>query len=222
MRIFVTGASGFIGRHFMRLLGEHEVFYLSHQRVVSAGDPPSGVKSIQGDLGRPETWVAALEAFSPDCCVHFAWEGIPDFSPMRCKQNLDDGLRLISALARNRVGRIIVAGSCFEYGNLSGAINETATPVNCSLFAETKHKLQKELDRAARETGIAYRWARVFFAYGPGQRTGSLIPQCWTAFKAGSSVDIRSAARGARLCSCGRRRSRVSRFGGGRRRARGI
>ena len=194
----------------MSLLGEHEVLYLSHQRLLfSLGDDP-GVKSIQGDLGRPETWASSLEAFSPHCCVHFASEGIPDFSPMRCKQNLDAGLRLIDALVRNRVGRVVIAGTCFEYGNLSGVINETATPVNCSLWRETRTCPSKGTGSCSARAGIAYRWARVFFAYGPGQRAGSLVPQCWTAFKAGISVDIRQPRVAQDFVHVDRCRSRVS------------
>ena len=106
---------------------------------------------------------------------------------MRCQQNLDLGRGLIDALIRAKAGRVIVAGSCWEYGKASGAVAESQAPVDCGLFASTKHELRAHLQ----DSGMAYRWARIFFAYGPGQRESSLIPQCRAAFAAGKAPDIR-------------------------------
>jgi nucleoside-diphosphate-sugar epimerase len=193
MRMFVTGGSGFIGRHLLSLFGNHEVMCLSHQRTgFDAGaKAQSNVRTIQGDLSQPESWFAQVEQFSPHCCIHLAWEGLPDYSPERCQRNLNVGLGLINWLARAHVNRIIVTGSCWEYGAANGAVAESHTPKDCGLFATTKHALRTALERVALERGIAYRWARIFFAYGPGQRASSLIPQCWAAFKAGKRPDIR-------------------------------
>jgi len=192
MRMFVTGASGFIGRHLLSLLGNHEVMCLSRQRTGLAAEAKaqSNVKTIQGDLSQAETWSAQVEQFSPHCCIHLAWEGLPDYSPERCQRNLDAGLGLIEGLAKARIERVVVAGSCWEYGAASGAVAESHTPTDCGLFATTKTVLRTALDSVSRERGIAYRWARIFFTYGPGQRASSLIPQCWAAFSEGKTADI--------------------------------
>jgi len=189
MRIFVTGASGFIGRPLLNRLGGHEVAFLTRQRPDRLAAPTA--TAIIGDLDSPRLWSSQLEEFSPQCCVHLAWEGLPDYSDEICRRNLTNGLNLIDLLSRIGVGRVVVAGSCWEYGAATGPVAETHTPVDCGLFAATKHKLREALAAAAAEREFSYRWARVFFAYGPGQRRSSLIPQCWAALQSGATLDIR-------------------------------
>jgi nucleoside-diphosphate-sugar epimerase len=48
------------------------------------------------------------------------------------------------------------------------------------------------LESFARDCGIEYRWARIFFAYGPSQRAASLIPQCHAAYAHGRQPEIRN------------------------------
>ena len=189
MRIFVTGASGFIGRHLVDASAGHELLCLARRptELVAGRGTLAHVQTLEGDLARPADWFPELQRFAPDCCIHLAWEGLPDYSPERCQYNLDLGRGLIDTLMRAKVERVVVAGSCWEYGAASGAVAESQAPVDCGLFARTKHELRAHLQ----DIGMAYRWSRIFFAYGPGQRETSLIPQCRNAFAAGKTPDIR-------------------------------
>jgi UDP-glucose 4-epimerase len=94
-------------------------------------------------------------------------------------------------LVRARIKRFVVAGSCLEYGAASGAVAEGYASVNCGVFASTKQAFRLILESAARDHGIDYRWVRIFFAYGPGQRMTSLIPHCHAAYAEGTTPQIR-------------------------------
>lgn len=188
-RVLLTGGTGFLGRHVLSLLGEHEVLCLS--RDPKRLPARTGVAGVAADLGHDGNWVATVARFNPEWCLHLAWEGLPDYSPERCQANLDASIRLVNAAAQSGVKRMVVAGTCWEYGRASGPVSEDAAPADVSVFAGTKHALLTELARAANDGAFEYRWARVFFAYGAGQRATSLIPHLRSAYSEGRPLDIR-------------------------------
>jgi nucleoside-diphosphate-sugar epimerase len=189
MRVFMTGASGFIGRHVLPLLSQHEVLCLTRDPGRLPALPFA--RTLRGDLSRPEEWRQQLEEFKPHWCLHLAWEGLPDYSQAATRANVDASLRLFEMLLHARVRRVVVAGSCWEYGAATGMVSETRVPADCSIFAAAKNTLRGMLESAARASDLEHRWGRIFFVYGHGQRPDSLIPACRAAFAAGRVPDIR-------------------------------
>lgn len=189
MRVFLTGATGFLGSRVLSLLDGHELLCLvrNSQHVSKAAH----VRPLLGELARPHRWKAEVKRFAPQWCIHLAWEGLPDYSLPRCRANLDASIKLIETLVDAGAKRIVVAGSCWEYGSASGTVKEEQPASECGVFAATKHALRTVLESVARDRGIEYRWARIFFAYGPKQRAASLIPQCHAAYSAGRRPEIR-------------------------------
>ena len=192
MRVLLTGASGFLGGRVLALLTEHEVLCLS--RTPDRLPRRSGMRAIPADLGTPGDWVGEVARFQPQWCLHLAWEGLPDYSLDRCRGNLDAGLRLLDVVARAGIARMVVAGSCWEYGDAAGAVSEDSSPRDLSVFAATKCAFRAVLKSVASDSAFEYLWARVFFVYGPGQRSTSLIPVLRAAYTTGRAPKIREPA----------------------------
>lgn len=190
MRIFVTGGSGFIGKHLLPLLDCHEVLCLSHK--VSVEKDGTGLRTIQGDLKIPTTYIDELEHFEPECCIHLAWEGLPDYSFHFCRENLFASTHLFDILGRVGCKNIFAVGTCWEYGTRTGAMKEEYQGQDVGLFAAHKTALQWIGQSHCATTGGRFSWGRVFFAYGAGQRATSLIPLCYNSLKRGASPDIRN------------------------------
>lgn len=190
MRILLTGATGFLGARLLPILARHEVLCLTRDHAWRPS--VSWASPLVADLNSSDTYRAAIDRFRPSWCLHLAWEGLPDFSIARCRTNLNAGVSLFKTLIGAKVKRIVVAGSCWEYGAQSGPVREDQPLGDCGVFASTKQELQRALEDAAREAGIEYRWARIFFAYGPGQRAGSLIPKCHAAYATDREPEIRT------------------------------
>lgn len=188
MRIFVTGGSGFLGRHLLPLLDRHEVLCLSHE--TAAHGEKGAVRTISGDLNVPDSYADALRGFKPECCIHLAWEGLPDYSPENCRVNLLSGMRLFETLGRVGCGKVFAAGTCWEYGRLTGAVAEDDCGRELNLFAAFKLALQTIGQNLCGGSESRLTWGRIFFVYGAGQRAASLIPSCYRSFKQGVAPQI--------------------------------
>ena len=181
MRVLVVGATGFLGRHAARALevAGHQVL-----GTCRAGGP--GLVSYQ--LGDPLA-TAVLE-FGPEVVVDLGWEGIPDFSPQRCEANVAGQAALFDEIATlSSVRRLVVAGSCREYGDAVGLSSGRATPVDD--FGRAKDEVHRMAAKCCRDTRAALTWLRIFYVYGPGQRSGSLLPMVLEDLLAGVEPRVR-------------------------------
>lgn len=193
MRVLLTGASGFLGGHVLPLLREHDVLCLSRTPDRLRSD--SGVDAITADLTSEGEWTQRVTRFRPQWCLHLAWQGLPDYSISHCRTNLDASLRLLGVLADCGLEKMIVSGTCWEYGRAAGAVVESHLPTDVGVFAATKHALHRVLESVARTTSrFQYRWARIFFVYGAGQRQTSLIPSVRAACASARVPELREPA----------------------------
>lgn len=194
-RVLVTGATGFIGRAVIpRLLAEGA-------QVLALTTRPQRVKELwdieTADIIREadRLLTSTISRFEPDSLLHLAWSRLPDYSADACLSNVEASMRVIRLALIGGVSRFVGAGSCWEYGDLQGLLSEDMTIAPRSLFAQSKSCIQEMMARAAAESGAEARWARIFYAYGPGQRETSLIPTAVKAWLAGSPPDLRDTAR---------------------------
>jgi len=188
MRILVTGGSGFVGRAICRLLASrHDLLVLTRSDGVAV----PGTRLV-GDLGRPAAWRDEVIRFAPDCCVHLAWEGLPDYSFATSHRNFEAGLALFDMLRGTSCRKVVGMGSCWEYGDVAGSVSEGTAPGRQGLFAAFKSATYAVGRPLLAENGIGLAWLRPFFIYGPGQRATSLIPSCIEEVAAGRPPAVRT------------------------------
>lgn len=179
MQILITGATGFIGRHTVKQLqGQGHglaLFANDTDRALDLQQPETVF--IQGELGDLETVKEPIRKFEPDVCIHLAWQGIPDFSPHMSRLNLSLSTDVLDFLLDDTpCSKLIVAGSCWEYGKQQGACQESDALNISNYFTWAKHALNTYLAVKCAEKSVLLNWFRLFYVYGPGQREGSLLP----------------------------------------------
>jgi nucleoside-diphosphate-sugar epimerase len=85
----------------------------------------------------------------------------------------------------------VVAGSCAEYDPRGGRCSELATPLaSTSLYGASKNALGEFLAAHSNDLEYSAAWARIFFAYGPWEAPGRLVPSVVEAMLEGRSIDV--------------------------------
>jgi nucleoside-diphosphate-sugar epimerase len=192
MRVLITGATGFIGKPILRYLIEsgHRILAVTRRPVEELSKVES-LEWLQGDLGELESLKDPIKDFAPEKVVHLGWQGIPDYGQACSMANLESSIDFLGfVLAETPCSTAIVAGSSFEYGTLRGECEESNVGSPNSYFSWAKQSLLKWLELKSNELGKKYIWCRIFFAYGPGQRSKSLIPTLVQAYSKGESPNI--------------------------------
>ena len=178
MKIFISGASGFIGKNVLnQLIGNNHDILATSSKKNNFDNKLNNVDWIFGDLKDINFLKTKVAKFNPDVTIHLAWESIPSYSKSICRLNLNNSIRLLNFIAKNTdCKKIIASGSCWEYGKDLGSCKESDKLNINSYFNWAKFSLYQYLAIICAEKDINLNWFRIFYVYGLGQRDDSLIP----------------------------------------------
>jgi nucleoside-diphosphate-sugar epimerase len=187
MRVGVTGASGFIGRHVLDELARQGIPTLAAVRRPPTVDRAAlAVEWMVCDVAEADS--AALDALAGvDVLVHLAWGGLPHYrSRHHFECELPVHYRFLKALVERGLPALVVAGTCAEYGMQSGELAEDLPSRPGHAYAAAKDMLRRQLDLLQREQPFALTWARLFYMFGDGQPSTSLYAQVHAAVAQGA------------------------------------
>lgn len=185
MRIAVTGASGFVGRHVLHELASRglEATVATFRRTPA--DSGSLVHRVPLDIHAPGQ-DPFMTLGRPDLLLHFAWSGLPNYdSPHHLEHELPAQAAFLSACVRSGTKRVVVAGTCFEYGLASGEIRETQALAPVTGYGEAKARLFERISSLRETIPFELAWPRLFYLFGSGQSPNSLYSQLQAAIARG-------------------------------------
>lgn len=193
MRILITGATGFVGKHVLGQIcaGGHDVMAFALEKETNENNA-GHIRWLCGDMANLDLLKPQIKSFNPEVVIHLAWQGIPDYSETISRINLNNSIQLFDfIMEKTNCKKIIVSGSCLEYGKNKGVCRESDPVQPKSFFAWAKYSLYQYLLLKCNQKKADLIWFRIFYVYGPGQRAGSLIPMLVQQFKNGKTPDIR-------------------------------
>lgn len=191
MRVLVTGATGYVGRHVV-----NELLARGHAVIAVARDIAKAktfswfdnVEFIQCDIH--ENFKPLLPSGSlPDAVIHLAWPGLPNYKDFfHIGKNLPFDLAFLEAAVGAGVKHLVVAGTCLEYGMQYGPLTEEMETRPTTPYGFAKDSLRKALQLLQKEQPFTLQWMRLFYMYGEGQNSKTLMAQLDHAIAQGDAV----------------------------------
>jgi nucleoside-diphosphate-sugar epimerase len=191
MRVFLTGAAGFIGSHVARVL------IAAGCEVTALVRPTSNLWRLPDLLDRLTLAEADLEDAAalrqilarsrPEACIHLAWyvepgKYLPAIQNLSC---LTASLTLLKELAKVECKKVVMAGTCAEYDTELGYLREYGPTKPATVYASTKLALCLVGQQFAALHGLQFAWGRVFYLYGPQEDERRVLPALFRALSKG-------------------------------------
>jgi uncharacterized protein (TIGR01777 family) len=183
MKVFVTGATGLVGRALCTELVStgHTVLGLSRRAGPAAG-LPAGVQPVAGDPARPGPWQEALA--SADACVHLAGEPVAAgrWTPARkaaIEASRVDSTRLVAGVVAAGGPRLLICGSAVGfYGTRGDEVLDEASPAGEGFLAEVCQRWEAAAAPAAARARLVLLRTGIVLA-----RDGGALPKLVLPFK---------------------------------------
>ena len=194
MRVFVTGANGFIGTAFCRLALKQGWQVAALVRPDTPNPqlfPHPKLTILRSSLKKLP--METLTLFKPDICLHTAWVTTPG-QYMSSPENMEHAYwsqQLIETLPKLNIQRFAMLGTCLEYRLDGSPLQAGITPLNPnSAYTTAKLRVLDHLKSRADQLNLQWLWARVFYPYGPGEPLQKLCSSIIQRLSQDEVVDI--------------------------------
>lgn len=178
MKVLITGASGFLGRHVLTALRSAEIDCVTLGRTPACAD--GGAPFFAADMLATSDFAPLMKSAGASHLLHLAWvteHGSYWTSTLNLRW-VDATLRLVQAFCEGGGQHVVVAGTCAEYawGPLPCGEDETLL-APATLYGTAKDATRRLVAAMCTQHQVRCAWGRIFFPFGAGEGAGRLLPR---------------------------------------------
>ena len=183
MKILLTGANGFIGKNYLQNTISKQITTISRSNF----DSKNIYMHIKGDL-TDKDFLKKIAIDKYDVIIHAAWTGLPERTKNLNNLNLRMYKNILNAFSKTPETNHIFLGTCLEYGNSKGMVDENTKGSGIDDFGQNKLDLLNYI----KIIGIKFNWIRVFYSYGKFQHSNSLLKSIQRSIHLNRKLDIQN------------------------------
>lgn len=185
MRILVTGANGYIGRHVVS-----ELLGMGHQVIacdLHVSDVDERAEKVEADLfAKVENVYEQLGR--PDVCIHLAWRDGFVHNSKNHIGDLSNHFRFLTSMIDGGLKQLVVMGTMHEVGYYEGAITDD-TPCNpMSMYGIAKDALRRAMLLYCKDKDCVLQWCRAFYILGDDRNNHSIFTKLLEADATGKAT----------------------------------
>ena len=185
MKILVTGAHGYIGKHVVSTLLDNGCSVTACDLHLQGID--TRAKQIEREL------FSSLDGIfeklgSPDVCIHLAWRDGFVHNSKNHILDLSAHYRFLTSLIDGGLRQLAVMGTMHEVGYWEGKIDEN-TPCNpISLYGIAKDALRRSMIQYCSSHQCLLQWLRGYYILGDDRKNHSIFSKLLQAADEGKTI----------------------------------
>ena len=186
MKVLVTGANGYIGRHVVKALLDKGADVIACDVVTNDVDNRAERKTL--NLFELPKGNVLEQLGSPDVCLHMAWRnGFVHNAPTQIG-DLSAHYKFLTAMIDGGLKQLAVMGTMHEVGYWEGTIDEN-TPCNpISMYGIAKDALRRAMILYCKQNDCILQWLRCYYILGDDKKNNSIFCKLLLAAEEGKKT----------------------------------
>lgn len=174
IKVAIIGGTSFIGQKLLSILPKKKFKIIATYNSKKIVEKNSKIIWKKLDLKKKKkNYFKFLD--SPDIVINLAWPDIPNYLLKKHFKTFILQKKFNYNLVNNGLKNLIMLGTCYEYGKISGKLSESLKPKPIIPYAKAKFELFKSIIMLKKKKSFKLSWLRPFFVYGNNRKRKTLF-----------------------------------------------